>query len=107
MSTTRTLKPNIHKYLQHGEQSTSVCAPSVCRRLDVSAAPPHTGQNLYEQQGGGRFGLQCLVHPDSLMFHTVNGGPRGVRNMPVTTEHMFMEKNNVVIIKRITSSPVF
>lgn len=75
-----------HTHLQHGEPSTCACAPSVCRRLDASAAPPHMAQTLSEQPGGGQFGLQCPAHPDSLTSHTANAGPGSDRNTPALAE---------------------
>lgn len=83
-----------HTHLQHGEPSTCACAPSVCKRLDASAAPPHMGQNLSEQPGGGQFCLQCPAHPDSPMSHKATAVPHGDHNTPVTAECIIAVESN-------------
>ncbi len=82
-----------HTHLQHGEPSTCACAPSVCRRLDVSAAPPHTVQNLSEQPDGGQFGPLCLAHPDSRVSQTADAAPHSDHNTPAVAECMRVESH--------------
>lgn len=77
---------NLHTNLQHGEPSTCAYTPLVCKRLDVSAALPHMGQNLSEQPGRGQFYLQCPAHPDSLMSQTADKVPHSDHNTPVEAQ---------------------